>query len=83
MLLELWKNCGNSVVVYFELGLLDLLPQHLADSMRLVTCPDTENNTDLFPVHIYNQSQEGQGYQEWCEALVTVTRIWGTYMGKF
>lgn len=32
MQLEPWKNCGNSVVVDFELGLLDLLPQHLADS---------------------------------------------------
>lgn len=43
MQLEPWKNCGNSVVVDFELGLLDLLPQHLADSMRLVTCPDAEH----------------------------------------
>ena len=28
MLLELWKNCGNSVVVYFELGLLGLYEFH-------------------------------------------------------
>lgn len=82
MQLEPWKNCGNSLAVYFELGLLDLLPQHLTDSMRLVTCPDTEHQTDLFPVHFYNQSQKGQGYQEWYEALVTVTRTWEMYMGK-
>lgn len=68
MQIEPWKNCRNSVAAYFELRLLDLLPQHLADSMRSVTCPKILKTRLVSFLSISTANlKEAKAISKWCK----------------
>lgn len=75
---ELWKNYGNSITLYFELGLLN--PAHSTGSITYPKIPQTRLVFLLFTPTA--NLKETKAIRKWGEALVVVKRTSETSMAE-